>query len=80
MTRSLKLYKDKDKALKARNRWRKNNYTKGRKYSTSKGKRYTIEEVKLVLDHSIPDIELAKLLKRSVQSIQTKRSELKHSV
>lgn len=77
MPKSLKLYRNVDKATKYRNSQRKGNYAKGRIYANSRKKRYSDEELEMVLDHSIADIELAKRIGRSVQSIQIKRSRLK---
>lgn len=77
MPKSLKLYRNVDKATKYRNSQRRSNYAKGRIYADSRKKRYSDEELEMVLNHSIVDIELAKMIGRSVQSIQIKRSRLK---
>ena len=54
-----------------------NNYKKGRKYNINHGCHYTEVEDKLILQHSIPDIELAEKIGRSVQAIQVRRAKLK---
>lgn len=79
MPLSLKFYKDSKKRDKYRNRSRKKNYEKGRRYSRSGYNHYTMKECRLILGHKIPDIELAKMLKRSVQAIQIMRCRLKKS-
>ncbi|MCD7784003.1 MAG: hypothetical protein LUH18_00200 [Oscillospiraceae bacterium] len=40
---------------------------------------WTEEEIKLVLEHSIPDSELSAKIERSLKSIQEKRRRLKQS-
>ena len=76
MPKCRKQYKDLDKYIAYCNRHRKSNYLKGN-FSDGNRKRYTQEEMELILDHSISDRELAKRLKRSVQAIQIKRARLK---
>lgn len=58
-----------------RSRYRKR--TGSGKYPT---RRYSKKEDELVLDHSIPDRELSKQLKRSVTSIQIRRNRLKENL
>lgn len=77
MPLSLKFYKDSKKRDKYRNRSRKRNYENGRRYSRGGYNHYTTKECRLILGHKIPDIELAKILKRSVQAIQIMRCRLK---
>jgi hypothetical protein len=45
--------------------------------STYKIRGWTIEEDKLVMQQSMPDSELSKLIKRSLGSIQTRRWNLR---
>lgn len=77
MPSSLRYYKDIKKRNEYRNRIRKNNYERGRKYSIKKRRYYTTKEYRMVLAHKMSDIELAKHLKRSVQAIQVLRCKLK---
>lgn len=77
MPLSLKFYKDSKKRDKYRNHSRKKNYENGRRYSRNGYNYYTMKECRLILEHKMPDIELAKILKRSVQAIQIMRCRLK---
>lgn len=52
-------------------------YSKKRIGAINSGSRWTIKEIKMILEKKITDSELHKILKRSVQSIQIKRSKLK---
>lgn len=74
MPKSLKNYKDKEKAHLYRNRSRKTYY---KKTQTGKRRCWTTEEMEMILDKKYSDMELADILERSVQSIQIKRSRLK---
>lgn len=76
MPKCRKTYKDMDKYNDYVNRNRKANYQKGN-FSDGTARPYTLDEMELILEHSMSDRELAKLLKRSVQSIQIKRCRLK---
>ena len=68
-------YKNKDKARVTRNAQRLRYYQKTQLYS---GRRtWTKEEDKAVLEHSITDTELSYAIHRSVQSIHTRRYNLK---
>ncbi len=72
----LKNAKDKDAFRKKREK-----YKKAYRERTGSGqydlhRRYTIEEDRMVLAHEIPDEELGKILKRSVSSIQIRRTRL----
>ena len=59
----------------ARNKIRLEYY---RKHNYGYGKRkYTIEEVLLILAHIIPDVELGKKISRSVEAIQITRYKVK---
>lgn len=69
-------YKDMEKYHKARNRQRARYYGKTSNAENSR-QPYTLKEMELILDHNITDTELAKMLGRSVLSIQIKRSRLK---
>lgn len=70
----VKQYQDKDKARSLRNLHRKRNYAKTQGYPK---REWTIQEMDLILNSNKSDAELAKVLKRSVQSIQIKRSRIK---
>lgn len=70
-------YHDKVKARLYRNRNRKNNYTKGRIFNAKSHQAFTTTDCKIILEHKLCDREIAKLLQRSVQSIQIMRSRLK---
>ena len=58
---------------------RRHNYNYYRRYSKSKNsnKRWTDQEIKLLIDHSIPDIDLHKKIERSLKAIHVQRSKLK---
>lgn len=73
----VKRCKDKEKAGTLRNIYRKRNYSKTQGYSK---REWTLQEMDLILNSNKSDAELAKVLKRSVQSIQIKRSRLKKKV
>lgn len=70
---------DKSKAMRYRNRQRALNYELGN-FSDEMRLRYDWWECDKILDHSIPDRELAKDLHRGVRAIQVKRSLLKRAV
>lgn len=69
-------YKDLDKWRAAKNRQRAKYYHKTQNAPNSKS-RYTDEEIEMILNHSIPDIELSRKIGRSVQAIQQKRKKVK---
>ena len=71
----VKRMKDKDKCRMIRNKQRQKNYAQTNIYPP-KGAWAGWEE-ELVLEHSMTDRQLSKLLERSVQAIQLKRSRLK---
>jgi len=74
MPNFLKQYKDKDKARRARNRQRKRNYDQTAIYEP---REWTASEDSLVLEHSMSDRELSKLIKRGTRAIQVRRCRLK---
>ena len=79
MPKSLNEYRDKEKALHYRNHQRSGNYNRG-DFSASaliKADDYTLAACVAILDHKIPDREIAKMLRRSVRGIQNKRWKLK---
>ena len=76
MPKSLKFCKDKERARKTRNRQRKKNYNKTSFYSEGRRK-YLEKEDEMIIEHSMTDFELAHLIGRSVQAIQTRRHRLK---
>ena len=75
MPKFLHLYKDKDKARTIRNSQRLRYYQKTQLYPEKR--RWTSEEDKAVLEHSITDTELSSILGRSVHAIQVRRNKLK---
>jgi hypothetical protein len=77
MPRNLKFYRDKEKMKAARKRHKKNNYAKGSIYNFNSGKRFTDIEKRFVQDHLFCDRKIAKILGRTVVSIQALRMQLK---
>lgn len=69
------LYKDKAKA-RATHRAQNLRYYRKTQIYTGRSK-WTPEEDKLVLEHSITDTELSNTIHRSVSAIQNRRSKLK---
>lgn len=76
MPKYLKCYKDKEKARRTRNKHRRQNYQKTA-FAPNSGKLWSEYEDAIILEHTVTDFELAKLLKRSVGSIQNRRCRLK---
>lgn len=72
-------YKDMEKYRKTRNAQKRRYYRKTI-FSENSKKHYTSEELSMILEHKITDMELSKLLGRSVGSIQTKRRRLKQEL
>ena len=66
-------YADLEKWRAACSRSKKKYYGKTAIYRPS---RYTAKECKMILEHSITDAELSKIIHHSVESIQVKRSML----
>lgn len=56
------------------------NYAQTRKNAKNNYKHYTKDDIKLIMSRSMSDRELSKLIHRSVQSIQIKRSRVKHGL
>jgi hypothetical protein len=77
MPKSIKNFHDKEKARIYRNNQRKENYHRGGFIFQGK-RRWDNEEKKLLMGWDKNTRLLAKILKRSVQSIQSKRYRLKH--
>jgi hypothetical protein len=78
MPKCIKNYRDKIRAKQSRNRWRDKNYKAGVFFiNTKKWKRYSEEEIKLILEHKTSDRKIAELLDRSVRSIQNTRHKYK---
>lgn len=69
-----KSYKDMDRFNKTRNAQRKRYYDKTAIYEPS---RWTSEQDKLVLEHTVSDTELSTLIGHSVRAIQIRRWRLK---
>lgn len=53
------------------------NYEKGREYKREVRAKWTRRECKIILESTLTDREIAKKLRRTVRSIQVKRSRLK---
>lgn len=70
-------YKSIEKFRRKRNRERFNRRERERPNAFSHKKSYTHEEEMMILEHSIPDVDLAKMLGRTTQSIQIKRAKIK---
>lgn len=69
-------YKDIEKWKKTRYKQNKRYYSKTA-YNVNHRKKWTDEEIKLVLEHVISDTELSRLIGRSVGAIQKKRYKMK---
>ena len=67
-------YTDMEKYSKTRKAQKQRYYNKTAIYEPSK---WTLEHDKMVLDHTIPDTELSRKIKHSVQAIQIRRYRLK---
>lgn len=75
----LRKYHQTERGRELRNKARKKNYAKSRElHSANRYTRWTSWEMDLVLEHSIPDIELSAKIGRSVQAIQGKRNKIKN--
>lgn len=57
-------------------RWKDKYYAKHNYRVDHKGRRYTLEEDALILEHEMSDVEIAQELERSVASIQSRRYKL----
>ena len=75
MPKMIKFYKDKEKALKTKNRWRKRNYERGRFGRKTKFNKF---ECLLIKYHILPDRLVARILKSSANGIQSKRWRMKN--
>ena len=69
-----KEYRDKEKLRKTRNAQRKRYY---RQTQGNKPKRWSEDEIQMVLDKPVTDRELSELMNRSMQSIQLKRHNVR---
>ena len=72
----LKSYRNKEKARICRNRRRKRNYNKSAATAVNGKCRWSVEDVVTVMEHRINDAGIAKLIGRSVEAIQIKRSRV----
>lgn len=75
MPKHLKSYKNEEKCRNYRNHQRKKNYKQTQKYD--KHRWDNPREDELILKQEILDRELSEIIRRSVQSIQIRRSRLK---
>lgn len=55
---------------------KKRRYYEKTQNSRNKGNKYTLEEIKMILDKNYSDTELSQILGRSVKAIQVKRCKL----
>jgi hypothetical protein len=53
-------------------------YRKHRMGKINSRVKWTGPDIKIIMEHKIPDVALSKLLGRSVQAIQIKRNEVKY--
>ena len=58
----------------------KKRYYDKHSYSPNGWRRWTPEEIRMCLDHSISDVELSKRIGKSVRAIQVKRHNLKKEI
>lgn len=72
MPKSIKRFKDQEKARAYRNEQRKGNYNRG-DFGDVKWRRYEPWEIPIIMAHESSDREIAHLLSRSVRAIQLKR-------
>ena len=70
-----KQYRDKEKYRKYHNNWSKRYYGKTEK-ARNKGKRWNEEEMRMLLEKTMPDRELSNVIGRSMKAIQIKRTKL----
>lgn len=75
MPKSIKLFRDRNKAVEYRNRQRKINYQSG-DFGGGVKRKYEPWEEKFILESPLPDRDIAKRLDRSIASIQHKRMRL----
>ena len=57
----------------------KEKYYGGSKRFSNGRRKWLPEEVEMIVAHEIPDVELAKILHRSIMSIQVKRCRIKNN-
>lgn len=76
MPKCIKFYADKETARQYRNRMRKRNYQQTA-HAPNGGQKWTVKEIKMVLEHKIPDRELSAKIGRSVAAIQNARTKFK---
>ena len=69
-------YADMNKYKAYRNRYKKKYYAKSQANATNRRSEYTSKEIEMILDHSMTDQELSKIIGRSVKAIQIKRCRL----
>ena len=65
-----------DKNTPARKASKKRYYIKHRKHDRNRHVRWTEGECRLLLDHSMLDVQLSKMLGRSLQALHVKRAGL----
>lgn len=76
MPKCLKHFANEDTARKYRNRMRKRNYQQTA-YAPNHRQKWSLSEIKMVLEHKIPDRELSAKIGRSVAAIQNTRAKYK---
>lgn len=78
MPKTLKKYADTDKARAYRNRQRKINYDRDGSDRRNSYKRWSNDEIDMILEGKLTDREVARIIGRSVKAIHVKRARLKH--
>ena len=73
--RSIKKWK-KGKGKEKTYQYKLDNYEKGRKYNYNHNKKWNMEDLNLILYKEKPDSVIVKMIGRSVQAIQVRRSLL----
>ena len=76
MPKSIKLFRDKEKANVYRNNQRKKNYDQGDFSVGGTKRRYESWEIPIIMAHENSDRVIARRLSRSVAGIQQKRGEM----
>lgn len=74
-----KNYRDDRKYKEYRNAYKRRRNARSKELAINNGKKWTSEEIKMLLEHKIPDSQLAVKLSRSLSSINVKRATLKRN-
>lgn len=71
------LYRDMERYRETKNKYY-SKYYKATENARNKGKRWTKDEDKLVIEHSVSDRELSREIGRSMKAIQMRRAKIKN--